>query len=276
MEPTNPIQAPGGRPQSSVRVIPVPDQGLRAVAGRDVAGDFPRHVHRSLVVGLVDEGVRLVSMDGAQTSVPVGDLFVIPPGRGHACRTGGGPHSYRLLCLPAGVRPDLADLRTPAVNCPEAARLMDRFFGLLPPGPETLERRERLLPALLDLVADAAPRRGREPEPPLHRSVRRAALAIETDPAGEHSLDDLARVARLSKFRLQRLFVSGTGMSPADFRLHCRIRLALELLEQGTPLAETALACGFADQSHFTKAFSRAVGAPPGRFLRDNPPDPAS
>ena len=259
-------------PASSVRVVPVPDQGIEAVAGRAVRGPFPRHAHRRLVVGVVDDGERFVALEGAEHRVGPGELFVIPAGRGHACRSGRDGHGYRLVCLPPGVRPELDAVCSPRVRSPEAARAMDALFALLPPSPATLPRRETLVPELLDLVARAADIGPATPPQPPHAGVERAARAIAADPAAPHSLDDLAAVAQLSKYHLHRLFVSGTGVSPADFRLHCRVRLALELLSRGTPLAETALACGFADQSHFTKAFSRAVGAPPGRFVRDNPP----
>jgi AraC family transcriptional regulator len=33
-------------------------------------------------------------------------------------------------------------------------------------------------------------------------------------------------------------------------------------------LTEIALACGFADQSHFTKAFTRRIGISPGAWRR--------
>jgi AraC-like DNA-binding protein len=41
------------------------------------------------------------------------------------------------------------------------------------------------------------------------------------------------------------------------------------LTEAGLNLAEIALACGFADQSHFTATFRKIVGATPGSFRRD-------
>jgi AraC-like DNA-binding protein len=41
---------------------------------------------------------------------------------------------------------------------------------------------------------------------------------------------------------------------------------ALGLLRQGMSVAEAAVAIGFTDQSHFTKHFKRAYGAPPGRW----------
>lgn len=284
-------------PARSVRIVPVPDQGIDAVFASAIPGPFPRHVHRRCIVGLVDAGERVITMDGSEHRIRTGELFVIPPGQGHTCRAGGEAHGYRLLCLPAGVHPGLDAVRTPRVDSPQAARLMRDFYALLPinaggPFPRmsgarhtdapdkyppslaasTLPVRERLLHSLLDAMAreaDVGPLAS--PEPP-HDGVERAVRAILDDPAAPHGLDDLSAVARLSKFHLHRQFVSDTGVSPADFRLHCRMGLALELLAKGIPLAETALACGFADQSHFTKAFSRAVGSPPGRFVRDNPP----
>ena len=34
------------------------------------------------------------------------------------------------------------------------------------------------------------------------------------------------------------------------------------------PLAEIAAACGFADQSHFSRVFTQHLGLPPGRWRR--------
>jgi AraC-like DNA-binding protein len=38
-------------------------------------------------------------------------------------------------------------------------------------------------------------------------------------------------------------------------------------------LADIALACGFADQSHFTRAFAKDEGTTPGRWRRRVEPD---
>jgi transcriptional regulator GlxA family with amidase domain len=40
------------------------------------------------------------------------------------------------------------------------------------------------------------------------------------------------------------------------------------LLGSQMSLADIALACGFADQSHFTRIFARSTGAPPGSWRR--------
>ncbi len=53
-------------------------------------------------------------------------------------------------------------------------------------------------------------------------------------------------------------FKASTGMPPYRWHLNTRVRRAQKLLvETSDPLAEIALASGFADQSHFSRAFRR-------------------
>jgi transcriptional regulator GlxA family with amidase domain len=59
------------------------------------------------------------------------------------------------------------------------------------------------------------------------------------------------------------------GVSPYRWFLNARVKHAQTLLLNGTlPLAEIAVRLGFADQSHFTKAFRRATGTTPGEWRR--------
>jgi AraC family transcriptional regulator len=48
-----------------------------------------------------------------------------------------------------------------------------------------------------------------------------------------------------------------------------RVERAKELLqESGRQLADIAQLCGFVDQSHFTRVFSKSEGHSPGRWRR--------
>jgi AraC-like DNA-binding protein len=40
------------------------------------------------------------------------------------------------------------------------------------------------------------------------------------------------------------------------------------LRDREMPLADVAITCGFADQSHFTRMFTRFVGVSPGAWRR--------
>lgn len=81
-------------------------------------------------------------------------------------------------------------------------------------------------------------------------------------------LDDLTEEVGLSKFHLVRLFTREVGVPPHAFQMHLRISRARTLLAAGVSAADVAVACGFADQSHFTRCFKRIVGYTPGTFKK--------
>lgn len=83
-------------------------------------------------------------------------------------------------------------------------------------------------------------------------------------------LEDLAVLVNVSRFHFSRLFKRTIGVTAISYVEQCRIRRAKSLiLETGLPLAEIALATGFADQSHFTRRFQRHVGCTPAAYARE-------
>ncbi len=81
------------------------------------------------------------------------------------------------------------------------------------------------------------------------------------------TLANLASLAHCSQFHLIRLFDRFVGTSPAKYVMERRLKKSRELLRlPGADISETALVCGFASQSHFTRAFVRRYGVPPGAY----------
>jgi AraC family transcriptional regulator len=99
--------------------------------------------------------------------------------------------------------------------------------------------------------------------------LRRVIDFIEANLQESIGLDDLARAAGLSANHFLRVFKLATGETPYHFLRARRLERARQLLvDDAMPLAELALECGFANQAHFTAAFSREVGVSPGRYRR--------
>ncbi|PXA86901.1 hypothetical protein DMC47_33570 [Nostoc sp. 3335mG] len=74
----------------------------------------------------------------------------------------------------------------------------------------------------------------------------------------------VAKAVNLSPSYFSRAFKATKGMPYSDYLLSVRISRAKQLLTTSDlPIAQIALQCGLADQSHLTRVFSRAVGAPP-------------
>jgi AraC family transcriptional regulator len=81
------------------------------------------------------------------------------------------------------------------------------------------------------------------------------------------SLTDIARSAGVHPVHLSREFRRYFDCTVGDYMRKLRIDHASHLLvNSGTPLAEIANVCGFADQSHFSSTFKKTVGMTPARF----------
>ncbi|PZU94331.1 MAG: AraC family transcriptional regulator [Chelatococcus sp.] len=110
--------------------------------------------------------------------------------------------------------------------------------------------------------------------PPRNRKLSRAQETLAKDMLcaslnGDILIGDIATACLLSRSHFIRAFRETTGSTPYQWLLTQRIRRARELLQvSALPLSDIAADCGFADQSHFTRVFSRMVGAPPAAWRR--------
>ncbi|HVU69912.1 MAG TPA: helix-turn-helix domain-containing protein [Ktedonobacteraceae bacterium] len=85
------------------------------------------------------------------------------------------------------------------------------------------------------------------------------------------SLSALAQQIGFSAYHFARLFRRSTGESPHQFVLSQRIERAKALLSAADlPLAQVALASGFANQSHLTQAFKRSLGLTPAAYREEH------
>lgn len=86
----------------------------------------------------------------------------------------------------------------------------------------------------------------------------------------EHLVDGIplalvAKACDLSCSAFVRAFKQSTGESPHQWLILRRIDLAMQLMrDRSLPLTDIAYAAGFADQSHFTRMFTRKMGMSPG------------
>jgi AraC-like DNA-binding protein len=96
------------------------------------------------------------------------------------------------------------------------------------------------------------------------RSLRRY---IDANLGEKLSLEQLAKLVRLTDSYLCRVFRQSLGCSPMQYVTHRRVSAAAMLLRTtNEPLRELALTCGFADQAHFTRVFRANTGVTPRRW----------
>lgn len=246
--------------------------GLRVVRSLASGRPLSRHVHDSLCFGMVLQGHRVLSTAEGECSLCAGHPFVIGPGVPHAVQDAPGTRclvfslpqvGISALCDELGV--DEPRFYRPVGEDPRFITAIHRLgecveHGDLLGGADWLRSACGHVLVHLGGAHDVIARH--------HGAVERAKTVLEERFAGDLGLRELADEAGLSPGRLNRLFSRSVGIPPGEYRQHLRIRRAKELLAAGTSLVDVALETGYADQSHFTRAFVRIAGMTPGVYRR--------
>lgn len=117
------------------------------------------------------------------------------------------------------------------------------------------------------IAASRRDKRGAERNPPLWLGRLKEFLhANFAEPPG---LNELAKAVDVHPTHLARVFRQFERCTVGDYIRDVRIDYARRrLIGSNDPLAEIALAAGFADQTHFTRSFKRVTGMTPTEFRR--------
>ncbi len=91
-------------------------------------------------------------------------------------------------------------------------------------------------------------------------SILRAITYIEKHYNGSFTIQDLCKIANMSRSTLLKQFAALCNCSPANYLNRIRIEKASELLRTTNySIARIAQDCGFYDSSHFIKSFSQVM-----------------
>ncbi|WP_018900500.1 AraC family transcriptional regulator [Rhizobium sp. 2MFCol3.1] len=96
-----------------------------------------------------------------------------------------------------------------------------------------------------------------------------AKQMLSGDMRSTPNLSEVAKACRISTRHFTRSFTDTVGTSPHQWSVLARLEHAKAILiDRTTSLAETAVCCGFSDQSHFTRVFTKEFGTSPAKWRR--------
>jgi AraC family transcriptional regulator len=231
---------------------------------------LPRHEHDLPGFAFVVEGSNEETLQGATHSCVPGTLVFKPPGAPHTNRY--GPAGARCVFVEIErwrydhVRPhthvfEEIHVARGGVEANIAARLVP---ALRAPAARTALQLEALI---LDLIANAAERHAGHGRPPAW--VATAHEFIGEEFARIRSVADVAGAAGVHPVQSSRGFRRHSRHSVWDFLVRVRLeRAATALATSARAIGEIAVSVGFADQSHFTHAFTRRFHMSPARYRR--------
>jgi AraC-like DNA-binding protein/mannose-6-phosphate isomerase-like protein (cupin superfamily) len=271
----------GTKKQDTIRFLSLPDLSyVQCAYGTNVTNEFSRHVHNRFSIGIILKGERVITRNSTESIIPENGVFVINPGESHTCNSRYEKHSYFTICV------DTENINAIASQMSERTEVLPyftnillhdadlslkirQFISLAENTSSTLERESVLISLLSTLIL----RYGDKP-PILCRTGSHAAAInnacdfMEAHYAEKMSLKQLSHVARLSPFYFQRLFLKNKGISPHEYLVHFRIKIARKFLDEGQNIVGIAFDTGFVDQSYFNRSFKSVVGITPGLYLQ--------
>jgi len=234
---------------------------------------IPPHRHDRPIFAVMIEGSFELDLAHRSHACPTSAVFTEPLGERHANRVDRG--GARVVVIQPD--PRRAELLEPCATLFQAHRhfLNGRIGDLARrvahelEGHDSLARlaAEGLALEMLAVGARVAGSETRAARPPRW-------LAQAQDLLHQRFLEDLcvvevAREVGVHPVYFARVFRRQLRVPVAEYLRGLRLEWAGKQLAQGDEaLCEIALAAGFADQSHFTRAFKRYAGVTPARFRR--------
>lgn len=106
-----------------------------------------------------------------------------------------------------------------------------------------------------------------EQQPEGRDAAREAMVYLETRYGEEISLERLSDYCRINRTTLTRCFREVTGMTPREYLLNHRLRVAKKHLAfTDVPIKEIARRCGFKTVQHFGRVFREREGIAPAAY----------
>lgn len=101
-----------------------------------------------------------------------------------------------------------------------------------------------------------------------HPRLRNAIVAMHEAPAKDWTLEELARVAGLSRTVFANTFRDALGLTPGQYLQGWRVGLAQQALRRGKPLKVVASDVGYGSEAALSRAFKAHSGLSPREWKR--------
>ena len=245
---------------------------------------FGKHFHAAYTIGLNEWGQGRCLVRGENRYHYPGSFNLINPGEMHTGQaiSAEAGWSFRNIYVDlATVEQALTQFdhagrglpyfKEPSLWAPTLRSLFYQAFQALSEPRSQLAQESLLLELLSQLL-----RHGNEPLGQLKmpgaesKAVATVRAYLEAHYAERVTLDELAQLVHLSPYYLIRSFRQQVGCPPHQYQQQWQLLRAKQALQGSDAIAAIAIAHGFYDQSHLTRAFKQAFGVTPGQYQKVN------
>jgi len=255
--------------------------GLEIVKACYVKRTFAKHVHEEFTVGLIEHGAQRFYRSG---NVHIADQHTIILVNADDVHTGEAATDYgwqyramyptlsQFSSVASELFPNghyLPFFKSAVVQDEMLARQLRQLFWHIDNHSATLMLETLTYNILLGLLTHHATNRSLPNDITGCRSkLLRAKDYLDAYPQAEVSLEALASIAGLSQYHFVRQFKKTFDITPHSYQIQARLKKAKSLLRLGVKPVDVAIDCGFHDQSHLNRHFTRVMGISPGKFFQ--------
>jgi len=243
---------------------------------RDYTFVGERHNFWELVIVL--EGELGVTAGGKVLTLSAGQAILHPPMEFHRLWSEGNrsPHAVIVSFGATGLHPgenrvySFSDLQLPLALLTQIRQYFFIDDGLNVTGIregcvlQAQKAVKQLELFLLELLSQTPMH-----SPSLSRSAQNYARIVAVLEDNLHKSVCVAQIAALcnmSPVHLKQTFSRYAGIGVMNYFNRMKISAAIQMLQQGMTVQETAACLGFSNQNYFSTVFKRITGAPPSRY----------
>ncbi|MFF1876303.1 helix-turn-helix domain-containing protein [Leifsonia sp. NPDC058230] len=249
---------------------------------RLASGERVRRVHDSAGLIYVSAGTVTVRAGHERSELSAGDLAILPRAHRVEIRATREASVVNAWFHPSGgsaqtlaTFPDTLLVRDFSAREPNMAMLIEGMVCGAAGDSDYTRAGDAVVCSLISTTVVSAAIRlwaelGCAPERWLHQVsdpfIARALDAIHETPGEAWTVQDLARVATMSRSAFAERFTTVVGRTPSSYLTAVRMEAGKTLLARGMSVSETAQQLGYESEAGFRRAFRRHTGAAPATW----------
>lgn len=240
---------------------------------------FPKHYHETYSIAMLFNGAKNFSTKHESGILDENNLATMNPGEihyGDSVTKEGWNQAVILFDRKSADKfieendlkaQELVFCKTIKNNLKYRAEMQEVYYSIA--NSENEMEKEQHFQTMLGLVFSKEKEKNVQKVYSNISGIRKTIELMNEEPSAKHTLDELAETADMSKFHFLRTFKDATGMTPHAYLNVLRVeRARMKMLTTSLNLADISAECGFSDQAHFTRAYKKVYGTPPGRLIK--------
>ena len=271
-------------PTESACLWQPPLSGLELFEATLFSQQFGKHFHAAYTIGVNERGLGCCLLRGENQQHYPGSVKLLNPGEVHTGQAVSAAvgWSFRNIYIDLAAieqalaqfdysRPGIPYFKETIVWEPELRSRFYALFQALTSPPSPLQQQSLLLELLAQIFlrCDSSWVDFKTPGAE-SKAVAIVRAYLEAHYAERVTLDELAQLVNLNPYYLIRCFRQQVGCPPHQYQQQWQLWQAKQALQTPDSIAVIAIAHGFYDQSHLTRAFKQAFGVTPGQYQKVN------